>query len=43
MSAVLEQIRDWASNLKYWEQAALEKIAAGVKFTDQDYQELATL
>ena len=43
MSAVLEQIRDWANGLKYWEQATLEKIAAGLKFTDRDYQELATL
>ncbi|HTC64829.1 MAG TPA: AAA family ATPase [Candidatus Saccharimonadales bacterium] len=43
MSAILEQIREWANGLKYWEQAALEKIAAGVRFTDEDYKELATL
>jgi hypothetical protein len=43
MAGVLEQIRDWARSLKYWEQAALEKIAAGAKLTEHDYQDLVAL
>ncbi len=43
MPDILDQIRDWARSLKYWEQATLEKISTGEKLTDQDYQELVTL
>lgn len=42
MASILEQIRGWASGLKYWEQAALEKIAAGLELTENDYEELMT-
>ncbi|HKS83575.1 MAG TPA: AAA family ATPase [Candidatus Acidoferrales bacterium] len=41
MSSILAQIRGWAATeLRYWEQAALEKIAEGTELSDQDYAEL---
>lgn len=41
MTNVLTELSNWAANrLQYWEQAALDKIASGVKFTDADYDEL---
>jgi energy-coupling factor transporter ATP-binding protein EcfA2 len=40
MATILEQLSQWAGSLKYWEQAALEKIVTGTTFTDNDYEEL---
>lgn len=40
MPSVLAEIRQWANTLPFWEQAALDKILAGVQLTDQDYNEL---
>lgn len=40
MTNVLQELRQWAATLDYWEQAALDKVAAGVQFTDADYEEL---
>ena len=36
----MSEITEWASELEYWEQAALDKIIRGVTFTDEDYDEL---
>lgn len=43
MAGTLELIRDWATQLGYWEQAALEKVAAGTALSEEDYQELLDL
>ncbi len=40
MTNVLTEICNWATALKYWEQAALDKIMTGVRFTESDYDEL---
>ncbi len=41
MTNVLAELSQWAAkHLKYWEQATLDKIVSGVKFTDADYDEL---
>jgi hypothetical protein len=40
MAGVVEQIRIWATSLKYWEQSALELIVGGKEITENDYQDL---
>jgi recombinational DNA repair ATPase RecF len=40
MSGVIDQIREWASELEYWEQAALEKIARGDVLREDDFRDL---
>ena len=40
MAGTLDIIRDWATQLSYWEQSVLEKVASGVAITDKDYQKL---
>ncbi len=40
MASVLEQIRAWATELKPWEQLALEKVALGSELTELDYEDL---
>jgi len=40
MTYVLQELCQWATTLSYWEQAALDKVMTGVKFTDVDYDEL---
>lgn len=40
MISVLTELRQWATTLPYWEQAALDKMVSGVQFTDSDYDEL---
>lgn len=40
MTNVLKELSQWATTLQPWEQAALDKIAAGAKFADSDYDEL---
>lgn len=40
MTSVLSELSQWATTLPYWEQAALEKIVGGTRFTDEDYEEL---
>jgi hypothetical protein len=41
MTSVLAELSQWAAqSLKYWEQAALDKIVSGAKLTDADYHEL---
>ena len=40
MASVVAEIKQWAIQLPYWEQAALDKILAGHQFTDADYDEL---
>lgn len=40
MPNVLQQIREWASELPYWEQAALERLVGGTKFSDADYDDI---
>ncbi|MBM4329479.1 MAG: hypothetical protein FJ118_20230 [Deltaproteobacteria bacterium] len=40
MTNVLQELSQWATTLPYWERAALEKVVAGVRFTDADYGEL---
>ncbi|MFZ2410767.1 MAG: AAA family ATPase [Candidatus Methanoperedens sp.] len=40
MTSVLAEIRQWATTLPYWEQAALDRIMAGAQFTDLEYNEL---
>ena len=39
---VMVEICTWANSLKYWEQAALERILAGQQFTEDTYEELLT-
>jgi AAA domain len=38
MTRVIDQIRTWAADLKYWEQMALEIIACRDSLTEADYQ-----
>jgi hypothetical protein len=40
MPSIFTEIRQWANTLPYWEQAALDKILAGTKLTDLDYDQL---
>ena len=40
MVSVLQELSQWATSLRYWEQAALDKIVAGHEFTDADYDQL---
>src|ERR1700691_3600335 len=40
MSTVLNAIRTWAADLKYWEQSALEKIIIGNEISESDYSDL---
>jgi hypothetical protein len=41
MASVLAELSQWAAqSLEYWEQAALDKIVSGARFTDADYDEL---
>jgi energy-coupling factor transporter ATP-binding protein EcfA2 len=43
MAGILDLIRDWATDLAYWEQAALEKVASGATLGEKDYQDLLDL
>jgi AAA domain len=43
MAQIIDRIRTWAVELKYWEQAALELIASGVDITESQYQRLLDL
>ena len=43
MAGVLELVRDWAAQLPYWEQAALERVASGAPITEKDYEGLLDL
>ena len=43
MAGTLDLIREWATDLDYWERAALEKIMSGVALTETDYQNLLSL
>jgi hypothetical protein len=43
MGTVVDQIRVWATNLKYWEQSALELIANGAELTENQYLRLLDL
>jgi len=43
MASVMDQIRVWAADLKYWEQAALEMIVNGTEMTEVHYQRLLDL
>jgi len=40
VSTTLKRISKWATELPFWEQAALEKIVTGVEFVEADYTEL---
>ncbi|NIA11709.1 MAG: hypothetical protein GWP10_18800 [Nitrospiraceae bacterium] len=40
MTSILTELSRWANTLPYWEQAALDKIVAGVQFTESVYDEL---
>jgi energy-coupling factor transporter ATP-binding protein EcfA2 len=40
MAGVVDEIRPWAAELKFWEQAALEMIANGREMSEGDYLEL---
>jgi len=40
MPGVIDQIREWASELKYWEQSALEKIARGDVLREDDFSDM---
>ncbi|MFC1893290.1 AAA family ATPase [Chloroflexota bacterium] len=40
MSSVIAEIKQWASSLPYWEQAALDKIMSGTSLTNDEYGEL---
>jgi AAA domain len=40
MTSILTELSQWANTLPYWEQAALDKIVAGVQFTESVYDEL---
>ncbi|CAN5476755.1 hypothetical protein BH10ACI1_BH10ACI1_26040 [soil metagenome] len=40
MNSLLTILYEWASNLPFWEQLALEQIIAGKDFTDIDYERL---
>ncbi len=43
MAGVLDLVRDWAAQLPYWEQAALERVVSGATLTEKDYQGLLDL
>ena len=43
MASVLQQIREWATGLPFWEQAALERIVRGGRFTEDDYEDVLRL
>ena len=43
MATVVDQIRVWAADLKYWEQSSLELIAKGTELTEVHYQRLLDL
>ena len=40
MTSILTELSRWANKLPYWEQAALDKILAGVQLTESVYDEL---
>lgn len=40
MPSIVREISEWGSTLPYWEQAALEKIVAGIPITDDILDEL---
>ncbi|MCD4785311.1 MAG: AAA family ATPase [Candidatus Eremiobacteraeota bacterium] len=40
MSNIINELRTWATELPYWEQASLEKILSGIQLNDSDYNEL---
>lgn len=40
MTSILTELSQWANTLPYWEQAALDKIVAGVQLTESVYDEL---
>lgn len=43
MAKVVDRIRAWSAELKYWEQAALELVAKGASITEAEYQRLVDL
>jgi energy-coupling factor transporter ATP-binding protein EcfA2 len=43
VAQVIDRIRTWAAELRYWEQAALELIANGTEMTEVHYQRLLDL
>lgn len=43
MAGTVDLIRDWATQLEYWEQAALQRVASGVALTETDYRQLLDL
>lgn len=43
MASVLQQLREWATGLPFWEQAALERIVGGGRFTEDDYEDVLRL
>lgn len=43
MAGTLDLIRDWATELDYWEQAALENVAADTAVSEEDHQRLLDL
>jgi recombinational DNA repair ATPase RecF len=43
MSSILTEICNWATQLEYWEQAALDKIIAVEKLTPADYDQILQL
>jgi len=43
VSGTIDLIRDWATGISYWEQAVLEKLAAGVTLTEKDHQRFLNL
>lgn len=40
MAKLIDRVRKWASELPYWEQAALEKLVQGERLTSADFSEL---
>lgn len=40
MLTVVDQVKDWAKALPYWEKAALWKLSGGLPFEEKDYEEL---
>lgn len=40
MISIITEIRQWANTLPYWEQAALDKVLAGIQLSGSDYDEL---
>ena len=43
MAGTIDLIRDWATELAYWEQAALEIVASGTAPEEMDYEYLLEL